>query len=222
MKKAVYLSIILLTSFSQSVFGSAIGINDFSPNADVRTYEGVPSESHVSSGSVIGGDTYFSNTTTFQFVQQGSPFGTGKLATWSDAGYLEVALSSPVTKFGAYAVTPASHNSSLITVEFFDSNDNLLGSVINGQNQVGPFAHGGAGYAYPEVWGFFGWEVETDSLISSVRFSDEVNGSGMSATYLISEAAVSAVPLPAAAWLFISAIAGLAGAKRLSRSKGSA
>ena len=35
-------------------------------------------------------------------------------------------------------------------------------------------------------------------------------------------ASVSAVPLPAAAWLFISAIAGLAGAKRLSRSKGSA
>jgi hypothetical protein len=33
---------------------------------------------------------------------------------------------------------------------------------------------------------------------------------------------VSPVPLPAAAWLFISAIAGLAGAKRLSRSKGSA
>jgi hypothetical protein len=35
-------------------------------------------------------------------------------------------------------------------------------------------------------------------------------------------AAVSAVPLPAAAWLFISAIAGLAGAKRMSRPKGSA
>ena len=34
--------------------------------------------------------------------------------------------------------------------------------------------------------------------------------------------APSPVPLPAAAWLFISAIAGLAGAKRLSRSKGSA
>ena len=33
---------------------------------------------------------------------------------------------------------------------------------------------------------------------------------------------VSAVPIPAAAWLFISAIAGLAGAKRLSQSKGSA
>ena len=33
---------------------------------------------------------------------------------------------------------------------------------------------------------------------------------------------IQVVPLPAAAWLFISAIAGLAGAKRLSRSKGSA
>lgn len=36
------------------------------------------------------------------------------------------------------------------------------------------------------------------------------------------EYSVSAVPLPPAAWLFISAIAGLAGAKRLSRSKATA
>ena len=34
-----------------------------------------------------------------------------------------------------------------------------------------------------------------------------------------SPASVSAVPLPAAAWLFISAIVGLTGAKRMSRSK---
>ena len=217
MKKSVYLSIILLTSFSRSVVGSVIGINDFSPSADVRTYEGVPSESHVSSGSVIGGDTYFSDTATFQFAQ-GSSFGTGYLSTWEDADYLEVALSSPVRKFGAYAVTSASSNFSPITVEFFDSNDNLLGSVINGQNQVGPAARGVAG-PIPQVWGFFGWEAETDQLVSSARFSDQVNGSSMGVTYLISEAAISPVPLPAAAWLFISAIAGLAGAKRLSRSK---
>jgi hypothetical protein len=38
----------------------------------------------------------------------------------------------------------------------------------------------------------------------------------------VTEAEISVVPLPAAAWLFISAIAGLAGAKRMSRSKGSA
>ena len=40
-----------------------------------------------------------------------------------------------------------------------------------------------------------------------------LDGSSVTAT------AVSAVPLPAAAWLFISAIAGLAGAKRMARSK---
>ena len=45
-----------------------------------------------------------------------------------------------------------------------------------------------------------------------------VDGAGNS----IVTASVSQVPLPAAAWLFISAIAGLAGAKRLSRSKGAA
>ena len=43
---------------------------------------------------------------------------------------------------------------------------------------------------------------------------------GSSVTAIVS--AVSDVHLPAAAWLFISAIAGLAGAKRLSRSKASA
>ena len=43
-----------------------------------------------------------------------------------------------------------------------------------------------------------------------------------STSYVFARWAPSPVPLPAAAWLFISAIAGLAGAKRLSRSKGSA
>jgi hypothetical protein len=46
-------------------------------------------------------------------------------------------------------------------------------------------------------------------------------GQGGGSVY-VDNIAVSTVPLPAAAWLFISAIAGLAGAKRLSRSKGSA
>ena len=41
-------------------------------------------------------------------------------------------------------------------------------------------------------------------------------------TWAVHSGDVSAVPLPAAAWLFISAIAGLASAKRLSRSKASA
>ena len=48
---------------------------------------------------------------------------------------------------------------------------------------------------------------------------DPTGASAVSAFRGFSGGSVSAVPLPAAAWLFISAIAGLAGAKRLSRSK---
>jgi hypothetical protein len=47
--------------------------------------------------------------------------------------------------------------------------------------------------------------------VSGVIFNEFYN---VQTTY-----SISPVPLPAAAWLFISAIAGLAGAKRLSRSK---
>ena len=43
-------------------------------------------------------------------------------------------------------------------------------------------------------------------------------GQGGGSVY-VDNIAVSTVPLPAAAWLFISAIAGLAGAKRMARSK---
>ena len=48
---------------------------------------------------------------------------------------------------------------------------------------------------------------------------DPTGAGAVSAFRGFSGGSVSAVPLPAAAWLFISAIAGLAGAKRLSRSK---
>jgi hypothetical protein len=69
--------------------------------------------------------------------------------------------------------------------------------------------------------------VRDDFLIGFTQIEGYVTlyGEGWNTDTRDSEAGialVSAVPLPAAAWLFISAIAGLAGAKRLSRSKGSA
>jgi len=62
----------------------------------------------------------------------------------------------------------------------------------------------------------FGWES-----VDRVEFSKAYNTEGIHVMDDL-QYSVSAVPLPAAAGLFISAIAGLAGAKRLSRSKGSA
>jgi hypothetical protein len=54
---------------------------------------------------------------------------------------------------------------------------------------------------------FFGYSIDVNSL-------GQVVDAGV-----INTSNASVVPLPAAAWLFISAIAGLAGAKRLSRAK---
>ena len=62
------------------------------------------------------------------------------------------------------------------------------------------------------------WDVA--SAVANSDFFMKLNprGQGGGSLY-VDNIAVSTVPLPAAAWLFISAIAGLAGAKRLSRSK---
>jgi len=71
----------------------------------------------------------------------------------------------------------------------------------------------------------------TENYFSDAEIGDSFTGfeqagtGSASVSFIYSDltlTSVSAVPLPAAAWLFISAIAGLAGAKRLSRSKGSA
>ena len=55
------------------------------------------------------------------------------------------------------------------------------------------------------AFGFFGYSIDVNSL-------GQVVDAGV-----INTSNASVVPLPAAAWLFISAIAGLAGAKRVSR-----
>jgi hypothetical protein len=57
---------------------------------------------------------------------------------------------------------------------------------------------------------YFGYSIDANSL-------GQVIDAGV-----INTSNASVVPLPAAAWLFISAIAGLASAKRLSRAKGTA
>ena len=68
-----------------------------------------------------------------------------------------------------------------------------------------------------DTYGF----VTNGAAIASIKFNESSDGDDMGLRdFTVSTvSAVSAVPLPAAAWLFISAIAGLAGAKRLSRSK---
>ena len=112
--------------------------------------------------------------------------------------------------------------------EFDDLYHMTLGNPGGGGNEVnvGPFQNvylsGGnvAHYWTSDVWDY--------NPVYSLAFSwwsggdvNHVRGANLN-HWAVQSGDVSPVPLPAAAWLFISAIAGLAGAKRLSRSKGSA
>ena len=107
---------------------------------------------------------------------------------------------SPSGTAGAFILTPAAESWGM-----------LVAGVIGGPpifwltaNGLGPYDVYTADTSSP-----------TSTYLNGLVLADEVFA-------VWTPAAVSAVPLPAAAWLFISAIAGLAGAKRLSRSKGSA
>ena len=86
------------------------------------------------------------------------------------------------------------------TLNFFSAS----GSSALSTNLLSAIGLSGTGFDY------FGYSIDANSL-------GQVIDAGV-----INTSNASVVPLPAAAWLFISAIAGLASAKRLSRAKGTA
>lgn len=95
------------------------------------------------------------------------------------------------------------------TTDDFSYIVNISNSDINFFNAAGPSTMSASvlnavGLNLDTEFDYFGYSIYSNQL-------GEVTNSAVINT--------SVVPLPAAAWLFISAIAGLAGAKRLSRSK---
>jgi hypothetical protein len=110
--------------------------------------------------------------------------------------------SSPSGTYAAFILTPAAESWGVGAT-----------GVIGGSGFV-PW------YAFNELGPDGAYTADTSSPTSPYLYDGGAIFDEVFAVW--TPAAVSAVPLPAAAWLFISAIAGLAGAKRLSRSKGSA
>lgn len=92
---------------------------------------------------------------------------------------------------------------------------------FNSASSLNFFNTSGSSELSTNLLGAVGLDLSTDFeylgfTIDSDQFGGVVNAG------VVTTSTPSAVPLPAAAWLFISAIAGLTGAKRMSRSKATA
>ena len=105
---------------------------------------------------------------------------------------------------------------------------NLFNIELGGSEQFDIVSgHGYGVHAYSLVPGGTGarsisWDYADTSAYANGAYgrpNSDVAPNQFDLGLAISAVPVSQVPLPAAAWLFISAIAGLAGAKRMSRSK---
>ena len=93
----------------------------------------------------------------------------------------------------------------------FNSVSNLNFFSADGASELSDDLLNAVGLALDTDFDYFGYTIDSNQL-------EEVVNAGVVNT----STTPSAVPLPAAAWLFISAIAGLTGAKRMSRSKATA
>jgi hypothetical protein len=92
---------------------------------------------------------------------------------------------------------------------------------FNNASQLNFFNTSGSSDLSTNFLGAVGLDVSTDfDYFGFAIDSDQVGG--VVNAGVVTTSTPSAVPLPAAAWLFISAIAGLTGAKRMSRSKATA
>jgi len=146
--------------------GVAIGIGDFGPNKVIQDYEGFgPSGSR----SVIGGDTYSTDSGNFVRIHNFDPPATPapiigqsgfRVANFTDLGFIDIVLGTAVHRAGAFFASPGNVGGPgwTATAEFFDEVDALLGSVLT------------SGAAFTAT--FVGWETDTGLLIKRIRFTD--------------------------------------------------
>ena len=169
-----------------------IGPGDFYGHQIIEDYESYTSIVHLSGPVDLGGDIYTSGAGTFVLgVSPGN--GTRAIFTQSDLTYADIVFSTSVNRFGLELSTEQDWE--LVTISAFSSSDALLGQV------------NASGLGYEPV--FAGFESESES-IAWIRVEDQsANGNTISIDNLTKEFYLSAVPLPASAWLFGSALLGL-------------
>jgi hypothetical protein len=194
LQKALF-SGIAIAGLSSQVSAAQIGISDFSSNAILETYEGLPLINYVPGATsnvtpiVIGGNTYTTDNNQIRYADIGSSAGGSgfSLLTGSDLGYIDILFGTPVNLAGITAGIGAA-----ITwkVEFFVGGS-LLASIM--QSTLGP---GGV---------FIGWDAGS-AKITSLRVTDLSSDGVTIAVDNLRTEIISPVPIPAALPLFAAGL----------------
>ena len=185
----------LLSSPGQS---AQIGIADFSGNAILETYQGLPLIDFLPNGTsnatplVIGGNTYTTDNNLIRYANSGSSVGGSGYAlfTGSDLGFIDILFGTAVNLAG---ISAGVGGATTWKVEFFVSGS-LLASVT--QSTLGP---GGV---------FIGWNAGTEK-ITSLRVTDLSRNNLTIGVDNLRTEIVSAVPLPAALPLFAAGLSAM-------------
>jgi hypothetical protein len=173
-----------------SLTAGQIGPGGFTnPLIDDFTGLGLP---FINTGPLVRPEgTFTFDTNTFRYADFNSNNSFGEaIGTNTETGYIDAILNTPTLRAGGWIGASASQ------VDFFDTNNNLLGSVFTLDCNCGPI--------------FAGWQADS-GLIGRVRFNDtDIDGQ----IIVVDRFTVESVPEPGTLVMFGTGILGLAGILR--------
>ena len=182
-----------------------ISIGNFGSGAILQDFEGLSATIFSSSPAIVNGNSYTTDSGIVRYHNFDPPAIpvsiTGqsgfRLATFTDLGFIDISLGTPVNRVGAFIVGEAGFASVgpwTATAEFFDVAGQLLGSVF-ASNAI-------------NISSFAGWQADT-GLIKRIRFTDtSLNGSVLLVDNLWTQV-IAPVPLPAAFPLYAVFVGGM-------------
>ncbi|MFG6433911.1 PEP-CTERM sorting domain-containing protein [Roseateles sp. LYH14W] len=179
MNKLFKLSAFWLALIAGSANAGPIGISGFSGNETVTTFDNLNLPFQNTGALQLDGNTFATDNNQFRYLKPGDFFQdctSECIANNAELGWLEVRLGSPTNRAGALVGGRGYAG----FVDFFDTADNLLGSINFGGN--------------PAIV-FVGWEDLTVG-IGRVRFTDTRPDSRILPLDDFRFEATNAVPLP--------------------------
>ncbi len=119
--------------------GHPIGQFDFSPNVVIDTFEGYGLGERQRTPLVLSTATFHTDDQIIRFAQFGPELGTGGFAIGNNTtlGYIDVQLHEPAYRAGLFYGLDWPW---MATVSFFDTSNQLLGSIVESGSGAGKFA----------------------------------------------------------------------------------